>query len=201
MVAYEILLDLVKEYFIELGYNSNYIDDFLSPANFCEIISIRLANANVMIKNKTDHSSHQTHIAVTGEAIDFFYPPTQFEKMDNVIVETREIYVSDANLVDLKNQEVCLSDTMELQTKCGVVTIGKRTQKQLQLSKRNSSNSPCFNELRLGLFENDLLVLIKERESKKIFAVGIPQTFYLDYIPNYANKYETNTYLRIANKK
>lgn len=55
--------------------------------------------------------------------------------------------------------------------------------------------------IRMKLANFKSLVLIKERESKKIFAIGIPQTFYLDYIPNYANKYETNTYLRIANKK
>lgn len=37
----------------------------------------------------------------------------------------------------------------------------------------------------------------KYREDKSLLAVGIPQTFYLDYIPNYASKYETNTYLRL----
>ena len=79
----------------------------------------------------------------------------------------------------------------------GYVTLGKRTQKQVQLSKRNSENSECFNTLRLGLFENDLLVMLKYREEDAMLAIGIPQTFYLDYIPNYANKYETNTYLRL----
>lgn len=79
----------------------------------------------------------------------------------------------------------------------GYVTLGKRTQKQVQLSKRNSENSDCFKTFRLGLFENDLLIMIKYRNEEGILAIGIPKIFYMDYISNYANKYDTNTYLRL----
>lgn len=81
------------------------------------------------------------------------------------------------------------------------VTVGKRTQKQLQLSKRNTENGPGFNELRLGLFENDLLILLKYREREGFMAIGIPTQYYLDYIPDYAERYETNTYLRLPMKR
>ena len=77
------------------------------------------------------------------------------------------------------------------------VTLGKRTQKQVQFSKKNSENSECFNTLRLGLYENDLLIMMKYRNEEGMLAIGIPQTFYLDVIPIYANKYETNMYLRM----
>ena len=191
------LIELVQDYFIDLGYSSLYVEEYFSNKTFKELISIRLANANVMIRNKTDRSSHQTHIAITGEAIDFFYDADVFATMDNKTVEKRKVYVSEQNLVSLNHEDKSVIDAGLINRLMGYVTLGKRTQKQVQLSKRNSENSECFNTLRLGLFENDLLIMLKYRDEDAVFAVGIPQTFYLDYIPNYASKYETNTYLRM----
>lgn len=197
MAAYDVLLSLIKDYLEELGYNRIFIDEEISPKNYSELISIRLANANVTLRNKTDKSSHQTHIAVTGEAVDFFYNEQEFRELGTDIVEKRNMYVLQSNLSYLRGLDVRLQDTCDFVKEEGVYTVGKRTQKQVQLSKRNTENSACFNELRLGLFENDLLLLLKERESKKVFALGIPQVFYLDSIPNYADRYETNTFLRL----
>ncbi len=197
MSAYDPILNLIREYFIDMGYNEKYIQDFISERVFKEVISIRLANANVMIKNKSDHKSHQTHIAITGEAIEFFYDPEEMLQKGSSIVETRAVYISPNNIKQLKGEDVDIEDTRDMRLVKGVVTIGTRTQKQVQLSKRNSENSVEFNLLRLGLFENDLLILLKQREQEVLWAIGIPQVFYLDIIPNYAKKYETNTYLRI----
>lgn len=197
MAAYDMLLRLVQDYFIDLGYNNVFVESYFSNQTFIEMISIRLANANVMIKNKTDRSSHQTHIAITGEAIDFFYNEREFIEMDNKRVDKQKVFVTESNLQNLSNNPVSVSDVFFLNRISGYVTLGKRTQKQVQLSKRNSENSDCFNMLRLGLFENDLLIMMKYRNEEGILAIGIPKTFYLDYIPNYANKYETNTYLRL----
>lgn len=197
MAAYDMLLELVQDYFIDLGYNNNYIKEYFSNTNFKEMISLRLANANVMIRNKTDRSSHQTHIAITGEAIDFFYDAVDFAEMDNKMVERIKVYVSPDNLNQLYNRHCLIENSLHIELIKGEVTIGKRTQKQVQLSKRNSENSESFNTLRLGLFENDLLIIMKYRYEDAMITIGIPQTFYLDYIPNYAQKYETNTYLRL----
>lgn len=197
MAAYDMLLRLVQDYFIDLGYNNLFVESYFSNQTFKEMISIRLANANVMIKNKTDRSSHQTHIAITGEAIDFFYNEKEFIEMDNKSVDKKKVFVSESNLQYLANNTVSVSNVYFLDRISGYVTLGKRTQKQVQLSKRNSENSDCFNTLRLGLFENDLLIMMKYRNEEGILTIGIPQTFYLDYIPNYANKYDTNTYLRL----
>lgn len=191
------LMELVQDYFIDLGYSALYVEQYFSNTIFKELISIRLANANVMIRNKTDRSSHQTHIAITGEAIDFFYNASDFQALDNKTVEKRKVYVAEQNLVALNNQVKPVINSGLIERLKGYVTLGKRTQKQVQLSKRNSENSECFNTLRLGLYENDLLIMLKYREEDAMLAIGIPQTFYLDYIPNYANKYETNTYLRL----
>ena len=106
-------------------------------------------------------------------------------------------YVTKGNLQGLSDSPVSIADTQTIELIKGYVTLGKRTQKQVQLSKKNSENSECFNSLRLGLYENDLLIMMKYRNEDGMLAVGIPQTFYLDCIPNYANKYETNTYLRM----
>lgn len=197
MAAYDMLMELVQDYFIDLGYSALYVEQYFSNTIFKELISIRLANANVMIRNKTDRSSHQTHIAITGEAIDFFYNASDFQALDNKTVEKRKVYVAEQNLVALNNQVKPAINSGLIERLKGYVTLGKRTQKQVQLSKRNSENSECFNTLRLGLYENDLLIMLKYREEDAMLAIGIPQTFYLDYIPNYANKYETNTYLRL----
>ena len=197
MAAYDMLLRLVQDYYIDLGYNNLFVERYFSNETFKEMISIRLANANVMIKNKSDRSSHQTHIAITGEAIDFFYNDSEFVEMDNKRIDRKKVYVSESNLQYLLNKPVNISDVKMLERISGYVTLGKRTQKQVQLSKRNSENSECFNMLRLGLYENDLLIMLKYRNEDAMLAIGIPQTFYLDYIPNYASKYETNTYLRL----
>lgn len=197
MAAYDMLIQLVKDYYIDLGYNNLMVDSYFSNVMFKEMISIRLANANVMIRNKTDRSSHQTHIAITGEAISFFYNDSDFLSMDNKRVDKKKVYVTESNLASLSGELYGIPNVNDIERIEGVVTLGKRTQKQVQLSKRNSENSACFNALRLGLFENDLLIMLKYRSDDSMLAIGIPQTFYLDYIPNYANKYETNTYLRM----
>lgn len=201
MAAYDMLMRLVQDYYIDLGYNNLFVENYFSNQTFKEMISIRLANANVMIRNKTDRSSHQTHIAITGEAIDFFYNERDFIEMDNKRVDKKKIYVTESNLQYLMGKPVDIANVRMLDRMMGYVTMGKRTQKQVQLSKRNSENTECFNTLRLGLFENDLLIMLKYRDEEGMLAIGIPQTFYLDYIPNYANKYETNTYLRLPNNR
>lgn len=197
MAAYDMLLRLAQDYYIDLGYNNLFVERYFSNETFKEMVSIRLANANVMIKNKSDRSSRQTHIAITGEAIDFFYNDSEFVEMDNKRIDRKKVYVSESNLQYLLDKPVSISDVKMLERISGYVTLGKRTQKQVQLSKRNSENSECFNMLRLGLYENDLLIILKYRNEEAMLAIGIPQTFYLDYIPNYASKYETNTYLRL----
>lgn len=201
MAAYDRLTDLLKRYFMYLGYSKEYVDGYFNNETFRELISIRLANANLMIKNKTIRSSHQTHIAITGEAIDFFYSEQVFRNMDTKMIDRMIAYVSLANLCSLKNLSPDIEDNKKIALEKAKVTVGKRTQKQLQLSKRNMENDPAFNELRLGLYENDLLMLLKYREEDSFLAVGIPKSFYMLYIPDYSEKYETNTYLRMPLEK
>lgn len=195
MAAYDPILELIKEYFLGLGYRFDYLNEYFSGRVFRELISIRLANANVTIKNKSDKKSHQTHIAITGEAISFFYNQEEMKNRDNKQVDKRKVCISIDNINNLLGKDVIIEDSADLNLEDGFVTVGTRTQKQVQLSKKNLENSNLFNSLRLGLYENDLLILLKYRYKDMFLAIGIPQIFYLDYIPNYVNKYETNTYL------
>lgn len=200
MAAYDLLIELVKKYFCELNYNNVFVDEYFCNNNFSEIVSIKLANANVMIRNKTYPSSHQTHIAITGEAINYFYSQDEFEKKDNDVVEKKIVFVSPANISDLNGLEYDLTSNREIELICGHMTVGKRTQKQVQLSKRNSINSESFNSLRLGLYENDLLILMKIRGTDTSVAIGINKDFYEKYINDYDSRYETNTYLRLPKR-
>ncbi len=133
MAAYDPILNIIREYFIDMGYNEIYVKDFISERVFKEIISIRLANANVMIRNKSDHKSHQTHIAITGEAIEFFYDPKEMIQKGSSIVETRTVYISPNNIKQLKGEDIDIEDPRDMLRVKGVVTIGTRTQKQVQL--------------------------------------------------------------------
>ena len=201
MAAYDKLINLVQDYFVDMGFNPIFVEQYFSADNFREIIAIRLANANVMLKNKTDKTSHQTHISITGEAINFFYNDAEFADLDNEQIDKQNVYVIENNIWALNGKNPNIIDVKSFATLKGHVTVGKRTQKQVQLSKKNTENSDFFNALRLGLYENDLLILLKYRSEEAMLAIGIPQTYYLDIIPDYANTYESNTYLRIPLKK
>ncbi len=110
MTAYEKLLLLIQEYFIDMGFNQIFAEQYFSAATFMEIVAIRLANANIMIKNKTDRKSHQTHIAITGEAIDFFYNASEFSEMDNKRVDKQSVYVIESNLKALYGRAPGIED-------------------------------------------------------------------------------------------
>lgn len=200
MAAHDLLIGLVKKYLKEFKYTDELIDDTFSNTNICEVLSIKLANSNVVIKNKTYPSSKQTHIAITGEAIEYFYNFKKLTAMNNDIVEKKNVSVFVANIKDLQGKHYEVQSTNEIEIVYGYMTIGTRTQKQVQLSKRNAANSDCFNLLRSGLYENDLLILMKKRGTEESFAVGITKQFYSRYIKDYDSLYETITYLRIPKK-
>ena len=115
MAAYDMLIGLVKTYFKELNYKEEFIDDFFSSKNFSEILAIKLANSNVVIKNKTYPSSKQTHIAITGEAIDYFYGPNDLTTKDNDVVDKKSVVVSAANISQLNGLSYELLSTNEIE--------------------------------------------------------------------------------------
>ena len=191
MTAYSRILKMIRQYYYMIGYDEEYITRYFSERVFCELLSIKLANANVVSKNKTDKNSHQTHIAIVGEATEFFGGIASFSKFTKDDVKMIPICVCENNLRSLSNIEPQIN---------GFVTIGIRTQKQLQLSKKSQQNSACFNCLRNLLYENDLLILLKYRLNDSCLCIGLPASFLENNNMEYDRFYETNTYLRLPLK-
>lgn len=192
------LLELVQGYFIELGYEQSVVEKYFSVKKISEMIAIRLANANVVNKNKRDKSSHQSHIAITGETIYFFYSAEKFTNLKNDEIEKRAIGISIHNITDLSGQRVVIDRKNEIHFADGIVTIGKRTQNQVQLSKHSSDNSQEFNGLRDNLWENDLFIIFKERETGRLIALGIKESFYQKQFQDYDSVYNANIYLKFS---
>lgn len=199
--TYDIVFDIAKGYFYGFGYDMDYLNDFFSSRIFKEIVVIRLANSNVVIKNKTDKTSHQTHIAITGDSIDFFYNREKFDADDNVTSDILPVLVSKDNLNELHSVSNPIQKSDELMLVSTGVTVGSRTQRQVQLSKRISGNGPEFNELRNGLFEDDLLLFFKYRGSEKILGIGIKKEKYRSLLPEVESRFETFTYLVVPQPK
>lgn len=190
------LLKLVQNYFIELGYEQSTVKNYFCVEKISEMIAIRLANANIVNKNKRDKSSHQSHIAITGETISFFYSEDEFENLENDKIEKRRIGISIHNISNLMGQSVIIEKKDTIQFVEGIVSIGKRTQNQVQLSKHSNENSLEFNTLRDNLWENDLFIILKERETKKLLVVGMKESFYQKQLQEYVSVYNANTYLK-----
>ncbi len=190
------LLELVQSYFIELGYEQAVVEKYFSVEKISEMVAIRLANANVVNKNKKDKSSHQSHIAITGETIFFFYNADEFERLKSDEIEKRTIGISIHNVSDLAGQSVIIDRKDKIEFLDGIVTIGKRTQNQVQLSKYSNGNCSEFNSLRDNLWENDLFIMLKERETERLVVLGIKESFYQKQFQEYVSVYNANTYLK-----
>lgn len=80
-----------------------------------------------------------------------------------ISIAKQNVYVIESNIRSLQGKNPNIENVRMVERLKGYVTVGKRTQKQVQLSKKNSDNSEFFNTLRLGLYENDLLMLLKYR--------------------------------------
>lgn len=187
---------IITQYLHHLGYSGGTIKSECDLSNIDSMFIMRLANANIVTENKMDKSSHQTHIAITGDAIDFFCERNFFEKIENDIVAKVCVNILPTNVDDLLNKQDCV-DKSRIRFEKSFVTYGKRTQSQLQLSKRMSENSDLFNLLRKGLYENDLLIFWKEKASKEIYVLGVKECFYSNIIPNYSKQFNSTILFKL----
>ena len=184
------IIGIINKYLLGLGYNENNVKTLMDSSKNLSIYAMKLANANVVGKNKEDKSSHQTHIAVTGDAISFFCPESVFLDIKNDEIRTMTISLLPANVSELSGRYGV--DQKELSFVDCNVSYGKRTQNQLQLSKSRTEDSDLFSKLRDGLHVNDLLVFWKESDSKKIYALGIREELYSEYDSDYSRAINTN---------
>lgn len=187
------ILNLIKKYIMTLGYSCKKVEQLVSVEGLSELIVLNLADSNVVLNNKKG-KGHQTHIAITGESIAFFYSKINFDKMDCELIDTVQMNMIENNVRQLrgendfeKNEDILFNNV--------IITIGKRTQQQVQLSKNIAKNSKEFNELRECLYANDLLIMMKCREQDKMIVLGIKKSFYERYIPQYELHYNSNLYI------
>lgn len=193
----ERIIEIISSYFQKLGLSSELYENFFCVSELKELFVMKLANANVVIGNKSDASSHQTHIAITGEAIDFFCESNIFNQLSTESIEMVKISVLRQNVDELQGKNIDTSEMDYIFEKCDV-SFGKRTQNQLQLSKRIAANSDLFNNLRNGLRENDLLVFWKNKKTEDIYVVGINKEFYSLYIDDYSQIFNSTTLIKFG---
>lgn len=198
MNEYKRILDLLKKYVCSLGYQADSVDGFLT--DITEIVVMKLADSNVVPKNKKG-KSHQTHIAITGKTISFFYDTDEFEKKDCESIDIISVDLIERNIERLLSKVDIEKKAEDISYIHTTVSIGKRTQNQIQLSKSISDNGKDFNSLRDSLYPEDLLVLIKTNSQKKIVCLGIDNEFYSSVIPEYDTFLNSNTYINVMNSE
>lgn len=202
MSAYDAIFDAVKKYFYSLGYNSTYLDWYFSSDTFCELLSMCLVRANVVNRNKskTGGKCHQSHIAITGDSVNFFtdFVDVSKNRDDTSTVYKAPVCISERNVLELEHKENSESPTpYNIRMENGYVTLGMRTQKQIQFSKKSYGNCEWFNRLRDGLYEDDILIMLKYRADHHILCIGIPGSYFEEVEGPYLESYSRNTYLII----
>ncbi len=173
------LLDFLKAYFASLGLQ-NEADGYFTAKNFAEGLVLKLPAVCLVPGNKPSNSrSKQTHIHVTGNNRYFFYKATD---VDSAVVSTDDykypLLVSSQNIKALNGEDItdpglffAPSFTM---TK---VACRASQESQVQISKLRQDDER-FIQLRNSLYENDLLVFLKQRMYDPLLVVGIPKSFY-----------------------
>lgn len=191
MKEHERLLDLVKKNLCSLGYEERNVDAFVEGVT--EIVALKLADSNVVSNNKKNNG-HQTHIAITGKTISFFFGEKEFEEFDNEQIKKIDLKIIKGN-IEFLGGDKAPNYKQKIEFISAHVSAGKRTQNQLQLSKSISSNSKEFNELRNAMYANDLLIFLKNKGISEIICIAIKMDFYESVLPNYDEYYNSNTYL------
>ena len=184
------LLDLLKAYFDSLGLSTE-ADNYFTGQRFVEGLVLKLPSVCIVPKNKPIASkSKQTHIHVTGNNRYFFYSP---EDINSVTISTKDrkqpVIVSSQNIKSLSGKDVD-GEKLLFEPSFTMTKIACRTsqESQVQISKIKQDGEK-FIELRNNLYENDILVFLKQRMNDTLVVVGIPKSFY-------QGKYEiaTNVY-------
>ena len=202
MNDYSLLFSLIKAYLKEIGYIDDKLVEYFAPDMCKELLVMKLASSNVHKDNRKNSNSHQTHIAVTGKAISFFEEGIDFNNMTFSESKMIDVCIFSKNLTYLyNNQELCkVSEDVQK----GYITVGKRTQGQLQLSKKCNEDSENFILLRKKLNEDDLLVFYKMKSDDAgdlVYVLGIPKVFYEEIIPEYRNHFNATVYVKLIGEQ
>lgn len=184
-----------------LGYLEGLSLPTLEIENAKEACFIKLSNVNIIKKNRTRGASNQTHIHVTGGAMNVFFKPTFIKNSTSSTTDEHiTLRMFSKNFADIKKKFTGIETkyqkendtTIKLQT---VKKVSYRaTGHQVQLSK-GQFDSENFKDLRNFLFEDDLLCFFRLDESYSNFFIVAIATGTSDVIKNLP----TQTHLKIPN--
>lgn len=188
MITENEIFNVCQNYLVDVGIHTSSIKAVLNSEKYDAALVSTLSSVNVVKANRTaSKKSNQTHIHITGEAMQVFYPN---HKIDSVLQSTTDDAISitmfAGNFSSLKRRYLSIqgepnvesiSDSPEAVINMSTVkkiSFRHPTSRQVQISKV-SRDSDNFTELRRYLFEGDSLCLFKETGSyDRYFLVALP---------------------------
>ena len=170
------ILDFIKSYFISLNINHDELAIFNSTI-FENCCIMKLPEVCIVSENRNTRS-HQSHIHITGNNMSLFFSKEQLTNAEEISYKNQAIVLSLSNISALNHLQSSFS-TLDLTeaTARKKLALRKDGSIQVQLGERRN-DSVEFNNLRKGLYEDDLLVILKYKNENKLFILGIPHSFY-----------------------
>lgn len=180
-ISKENLLSLIVSYFAMLGFGSEAAT-FFTPSTFASALVLDLPGVCLVTKNKPKTTSgNQSHIHVTGPSRGFFFPLDKIETLSGADAERMQaVVLSKVNIANLNKMDMSPFRDLSLTDSETLVKVGRTSSiggRQVQISKIRSDGKDFLN-LRNGLYIHDLLVFLKYSDSDKMFALGLPKSFY-----------------------
>lgn len=190
------IFKLIKDYFISIGITSGL--QIFSGDLFEKGIYFKLPNVctfsrctrkeakgieeDIESENASGKTSKQSHIHITGDKMEIFFTRQEIEANVGIDYSPCDVVLSEANIKNL-NDLSFFEDNLDLIQAITHIklAIRKNENPQVQLGKKKE-DSFAFNKLRNGLYKDDLLIVLKYRNAKKLFIMGIPLEFYRSII-------------------
>lgn len=199
------LLEAVGTYFIDNGCNPIETRQYFNARRFLHGIVMPLAAVCLVPGNKPAESrSKQTHIHVTSKSREFFY---SIKELEDSLISTpwvrQDLTIAYNNIQALHGEQVPTQLAITNSYMMKKIECRKSQEKQVQLSKL-SEDDALFLKLRQGLYEYDVLIFLKYRNSDKFFAVGIPYSYYSGKFffesPRKTTRFKGETYESLESK-
>lgn len=173
------LLEAVGTYLIDNGCDPIKTRQYFNARRFLHGIVMPLPAVCLVPGNKPAESrSKQTHIHVTSKSREFFYSAKELEEAKASTPWIRQnLIIANNNIQALHGEELSTGLSMADSYMMTKIECRKSQEKQVQLS-RLSKDDALFLKLRQGLYENDVLIFLKYRDSRQFFVVGIPYSYH-----------------------
>ena len=187
------LFEVIKRYFSSIGITSGldiFSGDYFEKGIFFKLPSVCVFSRSSRqelkeeslecgdLQNLSGKTSKQSHIHTTGDKMELFFSKEEIKLNQMIDYAPREIILSRANIQNLNGENISNSDIGLIESYANIkLGIRENEAPQVQLGKKKE-DSKEFNNLRGGLYKDDLLIIMKYRNNEKLFILGIPTTYY-----------------------